>query len=139
MLPKSDFCLCPPPFPTSSLLLIAPWFGGNLHPSPFGQNLLEVEVTHPVNNIEEQERSGEENPRVGVQFQDVYVHSAPPPGATLTLLVAAEETLAILAIQALVEAGLLELLPVHGVVQRDDRRGRCHVQHRVILEGRSYK
>lgn len=66
------------------------------------QDRLEVEVADPVDYVEEQEGSGEENPRVGIQLADVDVDASFPPAAFFTLLVAAEEALAVFPVQALV-------------------------------------
>lgn len=67
-------------------------------PSAKPSQRLKVEVAHPVDHVEEQERGGEKDTRVGVQLQQVYVHAAFPPGAALALLEAAEETLAVFAV-----------------------------------------
>lgn len=61
------------------------------------------------------------------------MHAALPPGSALALLEAAEEALAVFAVQTLVGARVLKVLPVEGVVERDDGVRRPHVQHRVVL------
>lgn len=55
--------------------------------------------------------------------------SALSPGSSLAFLVAAEEALAVFSVQALVKTGVIEFLPVHGVVESDDCRRRSHIQH----------
>lgn len=59
-----------------------------------------------------------------------------PPRASFALLEAAEEALAVFAVQTLVDTRVLKVLPVHGVVQRDDGVRRPHVQHGIVLRGR---
>lgn len=76
---------------------------------------LEVEVTDPVDYVEEQKGGGEENPRVGIQLADVHVDPAFPPAAFFTFLVAAEEAGAVLAIQTLVQAAVFIVIPEQGV------------------------
>lgn len=67
-------------------------------PSVKPSRRLKVEVAHPVDHVEEQEGGGEENTRVGVQLQQVYVYAAFPPGSALALLETAEEALAVFAV-----------------------------------------
>lgn len=55
------------------------------------------------------------------------------PRAFFTLLEAAEEALAVFSVQTLVDTSVLKVLPVHGVVQRDDGVWRSHIQDRVVL------
>lgn len=57
------------------------------------------------------------------------MHAAFPPGAALALLEAAEETLAVFAVKALVGACVLKLLPVDGIIECDDGVRRPHIQH----------
>lgn len=76
---------------------------------------LEVEVTNPVDYVEEQEGGGEEDPGVGIQLPDVDVDAPSPPAALFTLLVAAEEAGAVFAIQTLVKAVVLVVVPEEGV------------------------
>lgn len=97
---------------------------------------LKVEVAHPVDDVEQQEGGGEEDARVRVQLLEVYVDAAFPPRASFALLEAAEEALAVFAVQTLVDTRVLKVLPVHGVVQRDDGVRRPHVQHGIVLTGR---
>lgn len=84
-------------------------------PQITAQDRLEVEVADPVDYVEEQEGGGEENPRVGIQLADVDVDASFPPAAFFTLLVAAEEALAVFPIQALVQAVVVVVLPEQGV------------------------
>lgn len=67
-----------------------------------GWDQLEVEVTDPVDYVEEQKGGGEKNPGVGIQLADVDVDPSFLPAAFFTLLVAAEEACTVFAIQALV-------------------------------------
>ena len=84
--------------------------------------LLKIEVAHPVDDIEQYKWGGEENPGVRVQLVDVDVDASLAPAPVLAVLVAAEEALAVLTVQALVETGVVIVLPVHGVVEGDDGR-----------------
>lgn len=59
-----------------------------------------------------------------------------PPRASFALLEAAEEALAVLPLQTLVDTRVLKVLPVHGVVEGDDGVWRPHVQDGVVLRGR---
>ena len=77
---------------------------------------LKIQVSPPIDQVEPQEGCRKEDPRVGVQLRDVNVDAASPPGARLALLVAAEEALAVFAIQTLIDTGVLKFLPVHGIV-----------------------
>lgn len=79
------------------------------------QQQLEVEVTNPVDYVKEQEGGGEEDPGVGIQLPDVDVDTPPPPAAFFTLLVAAEEAGAVFAVQTLVKAVVLIVVPEEGV------------------------
>lgn len=60
------------------------------------------------------------------------MHTALSPRSIFALLVAAEETLAVFSVQALINAGIVKLLPVHGVVESDNSGRRTHVQYRVV-------
>lgn len=79
------------------------------------QHQLEVEVTNPVDDVKEQEGGGEEDPGVGVQLPDVDVDAPSPPAAFFALLVATEEAGAVFAVQTLVEAVVLVVVPEEGV------------------------
>lgn len=82
------------------------------HNSPNG---LEVEVADPVDDIKEQEGRGKENPGVRIQLADVDVDSSSSPAAFFTLLVTAEEALAVFPVQALVQAAVVVVVPEQGV------------------------
>jgi len=84
-------------------------------PADHSPNGLEVEVADPVDDVEEQEGRGEENPGVGIQLADVHVDPSSPPAAFFTLFVAAEEALAVLPVQALVQAVVVVVVPEQGV------------------------
>lgn len=95
---------------------------------------LEVEVADPVDDVEEQEGGGEEDPGVGIQLADVDVDAALPPAAFFTLLVAAEEAGAVFAVQALVQAVVFVVVPEQGVAHgHHGPRGVGHVEGRVGL------
>lgn len=95
---------------------------------------LEVEVTDPVDDVKEQEGGGEEDPGVGIQLPDVDVDAASPPAAFFTLLVAAEEAGAVFAVQTLVQAVVLVVVPEEGVAHRHHGSGgRSHGERRVGL------
>ncbi|KAL0191302.1 hypothetical protein M9458_014000, partial [Cirrhinus mrigala] len=64
---------------------------------------------------------------VCIEFQNVYMHTALSPRSVFALFVAAEETLAVFSIQALVNTGIIKLLPVHGVVECDNCGRRTHI------------
>ena len=95
----------------------AKWRGGDFRKGPriTANDRLEVEVADPVDDVEEQEGRGEENPRVGIQLADVDVDPPFPPAAFFTLLVAAEEALTVLPVQALVQAVVVVVVPEEGV------------------------
>lgn len=82
---------------------------------------LEIEIGHPVHQVEETERGGEEDACVRVYLGDADVHPAVPPGAGAAVLEAAEEAGAVLPVQALVAVLLVPLLHVRGVVHLDGR------------------
>lgn len=82
------------------------------------QHQLEVEVTNPVDYVKEQEGCGEKDPGVGIQLPDVDVDPASPPATFFTLLVAAEEAGAVFAIQTLIQAVVLVVVPEEGVAHR---------------------
>lgn len=95
---------------------------------------LEVEVTNPVDYVKEQEGGGEEDPGVGIQLPDVDVDTPSPPAAFFTLLVAAEEAGAVFAIQTLVKAVVLIVVPEEGVAHwHHGSRRRSHGKRRVGL------
>lgn len=79
------------------------------------QHQLEVEVTNPVDYVKEQEGGGEEDPGVRIQLLDVDMDTPSPPAALFTLLVAAEEAGAVFAVQTLVKAVVLIVVPKEGV------------------------
>lgn len=98
---------------------------------------LEVEVADPVDDVEEQEGGGEENPGVGIQLANVDVDPAFPPAALFTLLVAAEEALAVFSVQTLVQAVVIVVVPEEGVAHGHHRpRGTTHVEGCVGLRQR---
>lgn len=99
---NSDFTLCACPFDCKTQ----------------AQHQLEVEVTNPVDYVKEQEGCGEKDPGVGIQLPDVDVDPASPPATFFTLLVAAEEAGAVFAIQTLIQAVVLVVVPEEGVAHR---------------------
>lgn len=106
-------------------------------PEPKGQGLrkLEVEVADPIDDVEQQEGGGEEHPRVGIQLPNVDVNPSFPPAALFALFIAAEEALAIFAVQALVQAVVVIVVPEQGVAHwHHGPRGTAHVQGRVGLQ-----
>lgn len=98
--------------------------------------MLKVQVSHPVYHVEQQEGGGKEDAGVCVQLEQIYVDASFPPGASFTLLETAEKALAVFPVQTLVDTGVLKVLPVEGVVQRDDGVRRSHVQDGIILRRR---
>ena len=84
---------------------------------------LQVEVGHPVHQVEEAERGGESDAGVRVYLGHADVQSAVAPGAGAAVLEAAEEAGAVLAVQALVAVLLVALLHVRGVVHLDGGGG----------------
>ena len=117
-----------PPPPSIRSLCSSRW--GSV--SPIG--VLKVEVSHPIHDIEEQEWGGKEDASVRVQVQQVEVDASFSPAPVFALLVAAEEALAVLAVQTLVDACVLKLPPVHGVVEGDDGVWRPYIQPWELLE-----
>lgn len=98
------------------------------------QDRLEVEVADPVDDVKEQERRGEKNTRVGIQLADVDVDPSLLPAAFFTLLVAAEEALAVLPIQALVQTVIIVVVPKEGVSHgHHSARVATHVERWVGL------
>lgn len=96
---------------------------------------LEVEVADPVDYVEQQEGGGEEHSGVGIQLPDVDVNPSFPPAALFALFVAAEEALAVFAVQALVQAVVVVVVPEQGVAHRHHGpRGAAHVQRGVGLQ-----
>lgn len=90
---------------------------------------LEVEVADPVDYVEEQEGGGEENPGVGIQLADVDVDPSFLPAAFFTLLVTAEEALAVFPVQTLVQAVVIVVVPEQGVAHgHHGPRGVTHVK-----------
>lgn len=77
---------------------------------------LEIQVSDPIDQVEEQERCREKDPGVRVQLQDVYVNTPLPPGSRFAFFIAAEEALTVFAIQTLINTGIFKFLPVHGIV-----------------------
>lgn len=99
------------------------------------QRQLEVEVTNPVDYVKEQEGGGEEDPGVGIQLPDVDVDMPSSPAAFFTLLVAAEEAGAVFAVQTLIEAVLLIVVPEEGVAHwHHGSWGRSHGERWVGLQ-----
>lgn len=77
---------------------------------------LEIQIGDPVHQVEEAERSGEEDARVRVYLGDADVQPAVPPRSGAAVLEAAEEAGAVLPVQTLVTVLLIPLLHVRGVV-----------------------
>lgn len=61
------------------------------------------------------------------------MQTALSPPSVFALFIATEKTLAVFSVQALVHAGVIELLPVHGVVEGYHGGRGTHIQHRVVL------
>lgn len=96
---------------------------------------LEVEVADPVDDVKQQEGGGKEDPRVGIQLPDVDVNPSFPPTAFFTLLEATEEALTVFAVQALVQAVVIVVVPEQGVAHGyHGPRGATRVQRRVGLQ-----
>lgn len=99
---------------------------------------LEVEVADPVDNVKKQEGGGEENPGVRIQLTDVDVDPSFPPAAFFTLLIAAEEALAVLPVQALMQAIVIIVMPEQGVAHGHHRpRGGTYVERWVGLKDKT--
>ena len=94
---------------------------------------LQVEVGHPVHQVEEAERGGESDAGVRVYLGHADVQPAVAPGAGAAVLEAAEEAGAVLAVQALVAVLLVALLHVRGVVHLDGGGGARADVHRGRL------
>lgn len=95
---------------------------------------LKIEIGHPVYQVEETERGGEEDAcvRVYLGHADVQPPVSPRPGTAV--LETAEEAGAVLAVQAFVAVLLVALLHVRGVVHLDGRgRARTDVHRRGLL------
>lgn len=99
---------------------------------------LEIEIRHPVDQVEETERGGEEDACVRVYLGDADVQPAVPPGAGAAVLETAEEAGAVLPVQTLVAVLLVPLLHVRGVVHLDGRGRAWTDVHRgcLLLTGR---
>lgn len=108
-----------PFLPTSleSVLLLVWILSSTRRLEPLGLSVgsVEVEVADPVDDVEEQEGGGEEDPGVGVQLPDVNVDASFLPAAFFALLVTAEEAGAVLPVQALVQAAVFVVVPEQGV------------------------
>lgn len=81
----------------------------------------QVQVRHPVDEVEEAEGGGEEDACVRVDLGDADVQAAVTPRPRATILKAAEEARAVFPIQTLVAELLVALLHVRGVVHLDRR------------------
>lgn len=77
---------------------------------------LEIQIGDPVDQVEETERSGEEDACVRVYLGDADVQPAVPPRSGAAVLETAEEAGAVLPVQTLVTVLLVSLLHVRGVV-----------------------
>lgn len=84
---------------------------------------LEIQVGHPVDEVEEAKRGGEKDARVRVYFGDADVEAPVPPRPRAAVLEAAEEAGAVLPVQALVAVLLVALRHVRGVVHLDGGGG----------------
>lgn len=117
----------------------APLAGAQSVPAEHREGL-EIEIGNPVDDVEEQEGSGEEDTGVGVQAGDVDADPALPPHPRLAVLDAAKEPLALLPLQAR-RAGLVILIllhlrgPVHDVVDVDGGEGWHHLSSGRWLRG----
>lgn len=77
---------------------------------------LEIQIGHPVDEVEEGECGGEEDACVRVYLCDADVQPPMPPRSRAAVLETAEEAGAVLPVQALVAVLLVALLHVRGVV-----------------------
>lgn len=108
---------------------------GHCFPLKTARDRLEAEVTDPVDYIKEQKWGGEENPGVGIQLADFDVNPSFSPAAFFAFLVAAEEASAVFAVQALVQAVVLIVVPEEGVSHGHHRPSDVsHVERWVGLE-----
>lgn len=99
-----------------------------------GRMRLEIQIGHPVDQVEETKRSGEEDASVWVYFGDADVQPAVPPGSGAAVFETAEEAGAVLPVQTLVAVLLVSLLHVCGVVHLDGRgRARADVYRGCLL------
>lgn len=95
----------------------------------------QVQVRHPVDEVEEAEGGGEEDARVRVDLGDADVQAAMTPRPRATILKAAEEACAVLPVQTLVAELLVALLHVRGVVHLDRcSRAGTDIHRRVLLQ-----
>lgn len=84
-------------------------------------SILEIQIGHPVDEVEEAERRGEEDAGVRVYLGDTDMQAPVAPCPGTTVLEAAEEAGAVFPIQTLVAVLLVALLHVRGVVHLDGR------------------
>lgn len=82
---------------------------------------LEIEIGDPVDQVEETERSGEEDACVRVYLGDADVQPPVPPGSGAAVFKTAEEAGAVLPVQTLITVLLIPLLHVRGVVHLNGR------------------
>lgn len=80
---------------------------------------LQVKVGDPVNQIEQAEGSGEEDPRVGVHLGDANMYPPVSPGPCSAVFKTAEKAGTVLAIQTLIPVFFISLLKVCGIVHLD--------------------
>ena len=76
----------------------------------------QVKVGDPVNQIEQAESSGEEDPRIGVHLGNTDMYPPVSPSPCSAVFKTAEKTGTVLAIQTLIPVFFISLLKVCGIV-----------------------
>ena len=76
----------------------------------------QVKVGDPINQIEQAESSGEEDPCVGVHLGNTDMYPPVSPGSCSAIFKTAEKTGTVLAIQTLIPVFFISLLKVCGIV-----------------------
>lgn len=76
----------------------------------------QVKVGNPVNQIEQAEGSGEEDPRIGVHLGDTDMYPPMSPSSRSAVFETAEKTGTVLAVQTLIPIFFISLLKVCGII-----------------------
>lgn len=77
---------------------------------------LQVKVGDPINQIEQTEGSGEEDPCIGVHFGNTDMYPPMSPSSCSAIFKTAEKTGTVLPIQTLIPVFFISLLKVRGIV-----------------------
>lgn len=105
-----------------------------LSPSPTCPTSLKIQISNPVDKIEEAKGGWEEYSGVGVDFGDMDMHSVLTPSSGATIIKAAEETGAVFPVQTFIRIIIIIVMVGSNIVQLQQRRSWSDVNRAGFLQ-----